>query len=210
MKEMFKNHKLLCVSFSLVLATLILVPTNLAIANYSKTFPCPDPVSVVIQGKGVAGDTQTKNSPSIENDMEPNTVYQVQSGDTLSAIAKKFHTTVEALTAYNQLDDANTIQAGMILRIPPADYVIPETETGKTEETSSTVPTEDSKPTETESSPESSETSNPDTSKNPADTSEPVQESEPGTETEKTSVPSESAPADGSAPAADVTNDGTE
>ena len=68
----------------------------------------------------------------------PTTVYQVQPGDTLASIAEKFHTTVEALIAYNKITNPDMLQAGTILRIPPADYVIPET---TTEETTFAEPT---------------------------------------------------------------------
>lgn len=78
-----------------------------------------------------------KNPPRIVEET-PATVYQVQPGDTLASIAEKFHTTVEALIAYNKIENPDILQAGMILRIPPADYVVPET---TTEETTFTEPT---------------------------------------------------------------------
>lgn len=44
--------------------------------------------------------------------------YIVKSGDTLSAIARKFNTTVEALVASNGIKDKNLIYVGQILTIP--------------------------------------------------------------------------------------------
>ncbi|MBZ4415675.1 LysM peptidoglycan-binding domain-containing protein [Myxococcus sp. RHSTA-1-4] len=44
--------------------------------------------------------------------------YKVRSGDTLSAIAKRNDTTVDALVKANGLKDANRISAGQVLRIP--------------------------------------------------------------------------------------------
>ena len=44
--------------------------------------------------------------------------YTVVAGDTLSAIAKKFGTTVAALQEYNNIADANKINVGQIIRIP--------------------------------------------------------------------------------------------
>ena len=44
--------------------------------------------------------------------------YTVQKGDTLSAIAKKYNTTVEALVASNGIKNKNLIRAGQVLQIP--------------------------------------------------------------------------------------------
>jgi LysM repeat protein len=51
--------------------------------------------------------------------------YLVQHGDTLTAIAKRFETTVPALTELNQIADPNRIFAGQRLVIPPAPTVEP-------------------------------------------------------------------------------------
>ena len=44
--------------------------------------------------------------------------YTVKSGDTLSAIAQKFGTTVEALVASNGIKNKNLIYTGQVLQIP--------------------------------------------------------------------------------------------
>lgn len=44
--------------------------------------------------------------------------YKVRSGDTLSGIAAKFHTTVKAITAANKIADPRTIHPGQTLVIP--------------------------------------------------------------------------------------------
>ena len=46
------------------------------------------------------------------------TIYVVQSGDTLWKIAKRYFTTVEALTKVNELDDFNALKHGQKLIIP--------------------------------------------------------------------------------------------
>lgn len=46
------------------------------------------------------------------------TIYVVQSGDTLWKIAKKYHTTIDALINMNDLDGANSVKMGMKLIIP--------------------------------------------------------------------------------------------
>jgi len=44
--------------------------------------------------------------------------YRVQSGDTLSGIAAKFHTTVSAIEKLNGITDPSRLKIGQILRIP--------------------------------------------------------------------------------------------
>lgn len=46
------------------------------------------------------------------------TVYTVQSGDTLSEISQKFNTTVETLTQKNNINNVNVISVGQQLDIP--------------------------------------------------------------------------------------------
>ena len=186
------------IPITLLLLMGILIFSGTTFAKYSKEIQLSPIWSIEIPGSGGRSDVVKPSGgdddPGIVEETS-NTVYQVQPGEYVSAIAKKFHTTVEALVAYNQLENADLIQAGMILRIPPEGYVITETHTEKTEETNSTKPTEDTDPTdtsETESSPESSEISKPDASENHADPSESVQESKLSTETEEITVSTES------------------
>jgi hypothetical protein len=44
--------------------------------------------------------------------------YVVQSGDTLSAIAARFHTTVTAIAALNHISDPSRLRVGQVLKIP--------------------------------------------------------------------------------------------
>lgn len=46
------------------------------------------------------------------------TVYTVKSGDTLTKIAKKYNTTVQALTSLNNLSNPNLLRVGQKLKIP--------------------------------------------------------------------------------------------
>ncbi len=48
----------------------------------------------------------------------PAALYTVQPGDTLSAIAERFDTTVDELVAANGLTDPNALQTGQTLLIP--------------------------------------------------------------------------------------------
>ena len=50
----------------------------------------------------------------------PPVVYQVQRGDTLTEIARHFHTTVAQITDVNQLADPDNLAEGQRLTIPPA------------------------------------------------------------------------------------------
>ena len=77
------------------------------------------------------------------------TVYAVQKGDTLLEIARKFEgMSVEEIVAYNDIENADEIQIGQEIKIPPADYEIAKEPVSETPSTVS--PTEEvSVPTET-------------------------------------------------------------
>lgn len=51
--------------------------------------------------------------------------YTIQSGDTLSKIAERFHTTVEALSKLNGITDPDTIWAGNVIKVPLTASVLP-------------------------------------------------------------------------------------
>ncbi len=82
------------------------------------------------------------NNPDVTESAEDNSVYTVKSGDTLSEISSEYNTTVGKLKAYNNLK-SNTIQVGWKLKIPPADYEIPNEES-----TSTAVQVNEQMPTE--------------------------------------------------------------
>ena len=44
--------------------------------------------------------------------------YEVRPGETLSAIAKRFDVSVQALMSHNHLDDPNALRSGQRLKIP--------------------------------------------------------------------------------------------
>ncbi len=57
-------------------------------------------------------------SPTVAPKPTPRT-YVVRSGDTLFSIAAKFGVTVESIKTLNKIKDANLIQVGQRLKIPP-------------------------------------------------------------------------------------------
>ena len=81
--------------------------------------------------------------------------YAVQAGDTLSVIAERFGTTVDAIVDANDLTDATSLDIGQLLIIPGAsDDGTPmpeETEepTDEPEEADTPEPTEEPEPTDT-------------------------------------------------------------
>ena len=59
-------------------------------------------------------------------------LYTIQSGDTLSEIAKIFGVSVDDLISYNAISDPDAIEAGQVLKVPaPATplVIIPTTST---------------------------------------------------------------------------------
>ena len=60
----------------------------------------------------------TGSGPASAAPASPARTYTVKSGDTLSAIAGRFHTTVKAIAQANNIVDARTIRPGQILTIP--------------------------------------------------------------------------------------------
>ncbi len=51
--------------------------------------------------------------------------YTVVAGDTLSIIARRFDTSVDALVAFNDIANRDALRVGQQIGIPPADYVPP-------------------------------------------------------------------------------------
>ncbi len=113
--------------------------------------------------------TEPAEETTPPTDETQSTEHTVVSGDTLSSIASKYNTTVAKLAAYNNIENVNKINIGDVIKIPPDDYVIPETtdtpqqteegtEPSKTEDNN--VPTTESEvtaPPETEGDTDTSE-----------------------------------------------------
>ena len=57
------------------------------------------------------------------------TTYTVKKGDTLTAIAKKYDTTVAKLKSLNNIANANLIKVGQVLKIPTATYTVQKGDT---------------------------------------------------------------------------------
>ena len=53
--------------------------------------------------------------------------YRIDRGDTLRSIGEKFGVTWQQIAAYNNIPNPNVISAGMVIQIPPVDYVPPST-----------------------------------------------------------------------------------
>jgi len=98
----------------------------------------PDPLIVASSELPISGET-----------------YTVQSGDTLSAIAERFGTTVDAIVEANDLADARSLEVGQSLIIPGAkDDATPvlgatEEPTDEPAETDTPEPAEEPDPTDT-------------------------------------------------------------
>ena len=73
--------------------------------------PTPTPKAVASPA-GARTDTATATPAAQER------VYEVQAGDTLSAIAARFGVSAEELARYNNLADPNALQVGQVLKLP--------------------------------------------------------------------------------------------
>ncbi len=56
-----------------------------------------------------------------ENDTPHDTYYTVRSGDTLTAIAKRFETSIDQLVKWNKIKDPNVIRAGQRLIVDKSE-----------------------------------------------------------------------------------------
>jgi len=83
--------------------------------------------------------------------------YEVQEGDTLSAIAQQFGVTVDAIVAANGIANPDLITVGAVLLIPPADPGVSEPtvseETGAEADTPESTAVGPTAPESTESNP---------------------------------------------------------
>lgn len=70
---------------------------------------------IKIPGKSSTPQTGATSKPEATT---AETVYTVKSGDTLSAIAKKYGTTYQKLAAYNKISNPNKISVGQKIKIP--------------------------------------------------------------------------------------------
>ena len=71
---------------------------------------------------------ETQTYPLTETEQS----YTIKQGDTLTKIAQMYGTQWWVLSTYNHIENPDKIQAGAILKIPPASYTIPVTTTPET------------------------------------------------------------------------------
>lgn len=72
---------------------------------------------VALAGAGIALAQESRPPPTTDDD-SPFAVYEFQPGDTLYSIAKRHHTTVEALRALNRITDPNLVYVGDRILVP--------------------------------------------------------------------------------------------
>jgi len=96
----------------------------------------PIPKSIVIKAKDHALPLLEAGESPFYQDPDPQErdskdkggeVYKIESGDTLSALARKYGTTVDQLAADNDIDDVNMIYAGKSLKVPTPGEVESQT-----------------------------------------------------------------------------------
>jgi LysM repeat protein len=100
--------------------------TALASPTPRTTLAPTSPAGVVLASlePSVAPSLEPTLAPSTAPSVGPSptpafrTTYRVKSGDTLSAIAAKFKTTVSAIVALNGITDSASLKVGQLLKIP--------------------------------------------------------------------------------------------
>ena len=94
--------------------------------NYFSQNPNPARVMPIYAGGHRA--FRKKGTTPVAPPTNNTTKYTVVGGDTLSAIAKKYNTTVDALAQLNNIKDVNLIYVGQVLSIPGSktgtEYVV--------------------------------------------------------------------------------------
>ncbi len=124
-----------------------------------------DPLKVIVVGSADNGTDEPKQEQPEETDenvIPDEVVCIAQKGESLALFAQMYGTTVERLAAYNSISDPRVIQIGQQIRIPPHDWVMPES---NKEQNTTTLP---------ETTPPSTEATG---------TSEPISTTEPSTTT---------------------------
>jgi len=74
------------------------------------------PVAIAIPEDGLSNSNSTTGTGN--SDISPKRMHTVKSGDSLSAIAVKYSTTVAAIASTNNIKNINNIKAGQVLVIP--------------------------------------------------------------------------------------------
>ena len=98
-------------------------PTTAAVASgspraTSKVSPAPVVTArPVASSRPTASTSPSSAAPSAQPSLSGAT-YTVKRGDTLSAIAGRFGTTVKVLVALNRISDPSKIHAGLVLKLP--------------------------------------------------------------------------------------------
>ena len=92
-------------------------------------------LSVYDQGGEISGGTAVTTSSSASTNSAG--TYKVQEGDSLSAIAAQYGTTVDALVSANSLENANDIHVGEVLQVAGASTTTTTTSTNTTSNVSS-------------------------------------------------------------------------
>ena len=101
--------------------------------------------TVQISVNGLTGTDNNGEDNSTET-KDPDTtsptevVHTVASGESLYKIAELYNTTVARIVAYNNIENANSIQVGQTIKIPPTEWVMPENTTPKPTDPVETTP----------------------------------------------------------------------
>lgn len=100
-------------------------PTTRPTPSLRATAPASPAPSAVPSAPPTASPPSATPEPSVAPTAVPTappayTIYRIKSGDTLSWIATRYHTTVAAIEALNGITDPRSLRAGQVIKIPKA------------------------------------------------------------------------------------------
>lgn len=140
--------------------TFTLIPETKAVYTFAAIWGSYSGQAAITGGCtiGTETDAMPASNNAAQQQVGTDGVYVVQSGDLLWEIAQQYEgISADEIAAYNGIDDPDALQIGQEIKIPPADYEIPEEPVSETAATdsSSVSSEEEDVPVSTETPPES-------------------------------------------------------
>lgn len=108
--------------------TFSLIPEIKVIYTFTAVWGEYSGTADITNGGTIGQKLEVQPDPEVPETQQPvadESIYVVQSGDSLWEIAKQYDTTVNKLAAYNSIENPGALQIGQEIKIPPVDYEVP-------------------------------------------------------------------------------------